>query len=367
VTLVRVPNGGIQPEAALDSSGVLHLLYFAGEPRAGDLFYVRSRDYGSTWSAPIRVNRAPGSAIAIGTIRGGQLALGDGGRVYVAWNGSDTATPKGLVNPANGQRGMPFLFARSNRQATAFEPQRSLTRRTYGVDGGGSIAATPGGNVFAAWHALRAGGVNGEEHRLVWLARSNDEGATFSVEEPASREATGVCGCCALRLFADPSNTLYILYRSATSLTHRDVYLLQSTDGAESFRASKVHDWEIGACPMSSMAFATADTKVWAAWETAGQVYAGVIDALSARIPTSVAAAGVPGTRKHPRLAANAAGQVLFVWTEGTAWVRGGSLAWELLDSSGHTTADRRTAPGIPAWSFAAAVARPDGGFVILY
>ena len=46
VTLVRVPSGGIQPEAAIDPRGVLHLVYFSGEARAGDLFYVRSTDYG---------------------------------------------------------------------------------------------------------------------------------------------------------------------------------------------------------------------------------------------------------------------------------------------------------------------------------
>src|SRR5262245_44919829 len=91
VELVRVPHGGIQPEAALDVTGTLHLLYFAGEPRAGDLFYVRSTDYGKTFSTPVRVNSQQGSAIATGTIRGGQLAIGRGDRVHVVWNGSDEA------------------------------------------------------------------------------------------------------------------------------------------------------------------------------------------------------------------------------------------------------------------------------------
>src|SRR5438552_7782227 len=102
VTLSRVPHGGIQPEVIVDHRGVMHVLYFSGEPRAGNLFYVRSTDYGSTFSAPIRVNSQDGSAIATGTIRGGQLAVGRDERVHVAWNGSDAANPKGLINPANG-------------------------------------------------------------------------------------------------------------------------------------------------------------------------------------------------------------------------------------------------------------------------
>src|SRR5262249_50166430 len=64
VTLVRVPNGGIQPEVVVDARGVMHLLYFAGsDDHAGNLFYVRSTDYGATFSTPVRVNSQEGSAI----------------------------------------------------------------------------------------------------------------------------------------------------------------------------------------------------------------------------------------------------------------------------------------------------------------
>jgi len=70
VTVSRVPNGGIQPEVVVDAAGVLHMVYFSGEPRAGNLFYVRSSDFGKTFSTPIQINSQPGSAIATGTIRG---------------------------------------------------------------------------------------------------------------------------------------------------------------------------------------------------------------------------------------------------------------------------------------------------------
>jgi hypothetical protein len=111
----------------VDGRGIMHLLYFDGEPPAGDLFYVRSKDYGQTFSTPIRVNTQPGSAIATGTIRGGQIAIGRNGRVHVTWNGSDTANPRGVRNPADGQATAPFLYARSNTEGTQFEPQRNLT------------------------------------------------------------------------------------------------------------------------------------------------------------------------------------------------------------------------------------------------
>ena len=63
----------------------------------------------------------------------------------------------------------------------------------------------------------------------------------------------------------------------------------------------------------------------------------------------------------------NPSGDLLFVWTEGTAWSRGGSFAWQTFDRSGKLTAVRGSSPGIPVWSFPAPVARPDGSFVIFY
>src|SRR5947209_4185134 len=94
VRTVRVPEGGLQPQVAVDGKHVVHLIYLKGDPAHSDIFYIRSTDGGATWSTPIRVNSGEGSAIALGTVRGAQLALGKGGRVHVAWMGSDKAEPK---------------------------------------------------------------------------------------------------------------------------------------------------------------------------------------------------------------------------------------------------------------------------------
>src|SRR5262249_1442336 len=75
VRFYRVPNGGIQPQVAFDDSGTLHLVYCTGDPHNGDLLYSRLKNGGETFSPALRVNQG-GSAIAAGTIRGAQLALG---------------------------------------------------------------------------------------------------------------------------------------------------------------------------------------------------------------------------------------------------------------------------------------------------
>ena len=83
VTLVRTPEGGIQPQAAVDGQDVVHLIYFKGDAKAGNIFYVRQEPGRESFSNPIQVNSQQGSAIAAGTIRGAQLAVGKNGRVHV--------------------------------------------------------------------------------------------------------------------------------------------------------------------------------------------------------------------------------------------------------------------------------------------
>jgi hypothetical protein len=363
ISLVRVPNGGIQPQAVLDHAGVLHLLYYVGDPAHGDLFYVKSSDEGRTWSSPLRVNSQSGTAIAAGTIRGGQIAIGRNGRIHVAWNGSSQAEPKGPLNPESGQAGAPMLYSRLNDSCTAFEPERNLMTHTFGLDGGGTLAADSAGHVYVAWHGKAPGAAAGEAGRQVWIAQSDDDGKTFKAEQPAWKEPTGACGCCGMAMHVDSKGVVRILYRSATDNVHRDIYLLTSRDHARSFEGRRLHPWDINACPMSSMAFSEAAGKTKGAWETGGQVY---FEDLTDGAATPISAPGESKGHKHPRLASGSDGTTLMIWTEGTGWARGGSLAWQLYDANGKPVGQKGTATGVPTWSFGAVVAKPRG-FVIIY
>src|SRR5258708_673343 len=94
VSLVRTPDSGIQPQAAVDAQGTVHLIYYKGDSGAGDIFYVRQSAAAEEFSKPIRVNSQTGSAIAAGSIRGAQLAVGKNGRVHVAWDGMGKGAAK---------------------------------------------------------------------------------------------------------------------------------------------------------------------------------------------------------------------------------------------------------------------------------
>jgi hypothetical protein len=357
VSVIRTPEQGIQPQAAVDSKGRLHLIYFKGDPAAGDIFYVRRDQGGDSFTSPLRVNSQPGSVIAVGTVRGGHIALGRGDRIHVAWMGSKTAEPRGPLDSA------PMLYARLNDEGKAFEPQRNLLQFAAGLDGGGSVAADGRGNVYVAWHA--GAEMQGEANRRVWIARSNDDGKTFTREVAANDQPTGACGCCGMRAAADDS--VYMLYRTASAGVNRDMFLLVSKAGGGSFQGTRLHNWRINACPMSTASISPGGRRVMLGWETEGQVYYATFDTATGNVGPAVSPPGGTGRRKHPAMAANARGETILVWTEGTGWQRGGSVAWQLFDDAARPVGGRGELPGVPVWSLATVAPRPDDGFVVVF
>ncbi|MBX9583612.1 MAG: glycoside hydrolase [Gemmataceae bacterium] len=359
VTTLRVPDGGIQPQVAVDRKGTVHLVYFTGDPKAGRLFYARSEANGK-FSEPVPVNHRP-NAIAVGNIRGAHLALGKNGRVHVAWFGVGDADGAGKSGKET-----PLLYTRMAEDGKGFEPERNVITKAFGLDGGGSVAADDGGTVYVAWHAGGPDG-HGEANRRVWVARSEDEGRTFTAETPAFKEPTGACGCCGLKAYVDGNGTLYVAYRSATEKVNRDTYLLVSRDKGRSFTGEDVHGWTVGVCPMSSYALAEGDGGVRLAWETAGQVYLAHVDEKTGKPSGKLTPPGAGKGQKHPAVAVNARGETILAWTEGTSWGRGGAVAWQVFDKEGRPTAVQGRAEGVPAWSLVAVFAKPDGGFTVVY
>lgn len=354
VDLVRVPDGGLQPDVAVGGDGRVHMIYFAGEPAHGDVFYTRL-DADGRLAPAVRVNGQPGSVLATGNVRGAHLALG-GGRVHVAWVGSDRAVKTGDVAP--------MLYTRS-RADGGFEPERNVHQNAGPIDGG-SVGADENGHVYVAWHSEMPG-QKGEDTRRAWITRSTDGGATFAHEMAASPASAGACGCCGTDTFVDRRGAAYVLFRGARETSHRETVLLTSADGGSTFASQVLQDWPISACPMSTYTLAEGSGAVVAAWETAGQIYWTSIDPSTRKAATPIAAPGDASGRKHPAIARNDRGETLLAWTEGMGWSRGGSLAWQLFDRDGSPVGTIGRADGVPAWSLVSAFARRDGRFAILY
>ncbi len=147
------------------------------------------------------------------------------------------------------------------------------------------------------------------------------------------------------------------------------MYLLVSSDKGKTFHGERVDRWTLTSCPMSSATMTNAQQPKMAkmAWENNGQVYYASLDSKQMQETPPIAALGGTGKRKHPAIAVNPRGETILVWTEGTGWKRGGSLAWQVFDREGKPTSEKGAADGVPVWGLATVVAFPSGEFTIIY
>jgi hypothetical protein len=200
----------------------------------------------------------------------------------------------------------------------------------------------------------------------VWVAVSTDDGQTFAAEVPASPAADGACGCCGMRVAA-AGKGLWIAYRAAAENVNRDLHIERFDPGKGNFRGIIADPMKSSACMMSTSAMLAEGRELLAAWETDGQVKVQMLDTSLSK-PGKKLSLRPGGGRKHPALAVNNQGQVLVAWTEGTGWMRGGSIAWQVFGKDGAPIASARgRAEGLPVWGAPAAWARADGQFVIAY
>lgn len=365
VNLERAPDGGIQPQAVNDSKGIVHLIYYRGDAQAGDIYYVRQDGSGNLLSQPVRVNSQPNSAIAMGWVRGAQIAIGKDDSVHVLWNGSGKAAPKAIGETR------PLLYTRLKADGT-FEPQRNLITWAGGIDGGGAIAADRQGSVYVFWHAPEKEGAD-DAHSAVFLARSINNGANFAREEKVSPPATGACGCCGMKALIDDKGILYLLYRAAGENVNRDTMLLRSSDAGKTFESQTLAKWKLDACPLTmySITEDQASGAVTGAWKNENGVYFAPLNTnhqpSASPISPSAANDANDGNRQYQVIIANGRGAKLFAWVEGAAWGRGGALAWQIFDRNNQPVGARGHAEGIPAWSLLTGFARADGTFTLIY
>lgn len=350
VRVETLPEPGIQPQVAVSPSGFVHLVYLLGDPKACDIRHTSRRLEGGDWSPPITVNSEPRSAIATGTIRGAQIALGKNGSVQVIWNGN-TGGKKELMMRA------PLLHARLQPGEKAFSDQQNLMGDTTALDGGASIAANEQGHVSVVWHAAPAG-KQGEANRLVFARSSTDDGRSFAAARSLNDPQPGVCACCSLRAHLADDDTLTVLYRGAPEPMSRGMIQLIHKAGRSTL--TPLDDWRMAMCPMSSASLLPAGSSLRAAWETDGRIVLARLEP-----PAPPARKIGPKNAKHPALATNTKQQTLVVSVIGSGWNKAGTLHWDLLDAEDQVTTSGE-GDRLPVWSFATAYASPDGSFIVL-
>ncbi len=350
----RVPDSGIQPQVTLDAKGRTHLLYFKGDAMGGDLFYAVKTPGSKEFAPALKVNSQPGSVIVAGTMRGPQMVLARD-QVHVVWMGGNGASKVTV----GGQKVTPLLYARLPSGGERFETERNILTEAAGLDGGQTVAADTKGNVYVIWHGAPPA-VEGEEDRALYVARSTDDGKTFSKEFKAQVPRKGSCACCGLRAKVDESGALHVLFRVAEGGVNRDELWLKSTDFGKSFSVQADGPWRIATCPASSASLAFTRNFAVGAWENERGIAARIL-----KEGKAIDLQPQSGKKqKHPTVAANERGEILVTWVEDAGWGTEGTLVCQVFDSSGKPIGEASRKPKLPAWSFGAPVAGNDGFIV---
>lgn len=241
---------GQMPNLVKDKQDNLHLVYGSGD----SILYTYSSDYGKSFSKPSLISVLPN--LAASHTRGPQIA----------------ATAKGLVVVACNSLGDIFSF---NKASSGNWIQTSKVNDIDTTAKEGLMALSGDGeNAFAVWLDLRE-----NKHNKIYGAKSSDGGKTWSKNIMVyTSPDTTVCECCKPSVVVKGSN-VYVMFRNWLR-GNRDMYLIQSTDGGNSFgQLQKLGkgNWKLNGCPMDGGGLAVNDNnEIQTVWRREGKVYAAV-------------------------------------------------------------------------------------------
>lgn len=359
VLIQPTPDQGLQPRLSVDSNGDIHLLYFKKRlntpaAREGNLYYRQLDVETGRFGLPVKVSS---SAFAMQTfsIARASMALTDDGRIHVMW-----------YYPRSAE----FIYSRSNPERTAFEPQRSMVQNYQeGIDAGGEVAAI-GNEVALIWGA---GDLSAEDERTMFARFSHDSGANFGAEQMISNPDLGACACCSLAADYLNENELLVAYRSAIDGIGRHMQLLtihganKELSGASYGALNELQQWEASYCPLSTNDIVRSDgDQRWLVFETESRIIQ--MNLLNQEDIAKVAEPFTQTRQKNPALAINKEGKRLIVWGEAISHARGGRLNMRVVNQDGSAsdfTLEEEIQ--IQDYSFPAAVALPDGNFLVLH
>ena len=218
---------GDPPDVAVAPDGTVYVAWTARAAEAGHattLYLSASRDGGRSFAPPVKVN----DDATVGVHGMHSLAVGRGGRVYLAW-----------------------LDERNLHQHHHESPKA-------GDSSEGAKKAS--------------GGMHGEQNREVFFAASDDGGRTFS---PNRRVASEACPCCQTALAVAGDGRVHVGWRHVLPGDLRHIAVASSEDGGETFNAPVVVSddrWELRGCPVSGPALAAGEGgRLRVLWFTAGE------------------------------------------------------------------------------------------------
>ena len=192
------------PQTAIDSAGNINVVWTDNTPGNNDIFFARSSDGGTTFSTPLNLSHDMGSSFNT------QIAVDSAGNINVVWE-DDT------------QNNLEIFFARSTNGGATFSAPKNISNNT-GMSEIPEIAVDRAGHINVVWQDNTFGNLD------VFFARSND-GITFSTPQNLSNDSGASIF---VQPAVDSSGNIYLVWEDTTP-SNTGVLFSRSTDGGATF------------------------------------------------------------------------------------------------------------------------------------
>lgn len=237
-------------------------VYVAWAQKNGDrtaILLARSAD-GEKFDPPVRLS-PDGMDLDLGAENGPNVAVGPKGEIYVVWaagwwaasktkSPSDQSTKKSNAPKSNashaghsGHGGAPqrpanlnIWLAKSSDDGGTFSNPLKVNDDLGGAEHRfPTVAVDERGNVIVAWLDKRKSSSERPNYCRVFISKSTDGGATFSRNVDATElQANSICHCCRIALAVHPTRGVFAAFRNDID-DLRDMFLVRSSDGAAPF------------------------------------------------------------------------------------------------------------------------------------
>ena len=328
IATLSVPGRANQTPWVASDGDVVAVAWGATGPGGADVYVAVSRDAGSTFADPVRVNPREGEARLGGELPP-RVALVPGGTrgreaVAVLWTSRGDTTA--------------IRIARSTDGGRTFGDPPAVSGPAAAGDRGWPSLAVDGSGPHAFWLDHR-GHAPGSHAASTHRTAASYDGVAIAQRSslyyrpavggaPAKREIVkGVCYCCKTAAAAGPGGRLYVAWRHVFPDNIRDIAFTRSVDGGRTFAAParvSADGWQIAGCPDDGPAMAV-DTagRVHVVWPTVvgGETPRGALfHAVSADGATfsprhEISTLGGPRP-SHPQIAIAGSGRVVVAWDE---------------------------------------------------
>jgi len=215
-----------RPDVAVDSSGHLHLVWYDKTPGNEEIYYKKSTNGGSSWTANRRLTWNSGVSYWA------DIAVDSSDYLHLVWA---DRTP-GEFN---------IFYRKSMDGGATWTASRKLSWN-LGGGVGPAVAVDASDNLYVVWYNYID--LNDE----IFFKKSTDGGVTWT---PSRRLTWNSGGSDVPTIAVDPSGYLHVAWEDSTPL-NKEIFYKKSTDGGVTWAANKRLTWNLG---NSATATITAD------------------------------------------------------------------------------------------------------------